>query len=248
MRVAIVDDEPEAIENLKDALNTAARNIGITPEIDAFQTGAAFSDAWKENHSAYSIVFLDIYIDEKSGLDLAGEVRAASEQTMIIFVTTSRENMPEAFRFHAFDYIVKPLEQERINALLMDAVQVLPKINRYMRLTVNRKEVHLLYSECVCATTRGHYIDVTAKDGTVYPVRLTVRKFLALVEKDKRFLLINKGIVVNMDYIKAIEDGVCIMVGGDRLPLKVRQMNTLRQTWQNYCFDKLRAGQETGAL
>jgi hypothetical protein len=64
--------------------------------------------------------------------------------------------------------------------------------------------------------------------------------------RDKRFLLINKGIVVNMDHIKAIVDGVCIMDNGDRLPLKVRQMNNLRQTWQNYCFDKLREGQGNG--
>ncbi|MBR1629564.1 MAG: DNA-binding response regulator, partial [Lachnospiraceae bacterium] len=64
------------------------------------------------------------------------------------------------------------------------------------------------------------------------------------LEGDKRFLMINKGIVVNMDRIRTIEKGSCTMTDGTVFPIKVRKASQITQTWQNYIFDSLREGQK----
>lgn len=241
MRVAVVDDEKEAIRTLQDLLMLSAKELGISVTIDGFADSASFLSAFSPDF--YQIVFLDIYIDETDGLELAKEIRTASESTMIIFCTTSRENMPEAFRFHAFDYLVKPISKERVTALLADAEKVLPELTRYMTFLSNRQEVRLPFSEIVWTQSQGHYLHIKARSGDEYTTRMTTKEFLTLTDGDKRFLIINKGIVVNMDQIRRIEKGSCSMTDDTAFPIKVREAARIEQQWQNFMFDQLREGQ-----
>ena len=242
MRIAVVDDENEAILTLQTHIETAAKALGLSVRIDGFATSASFLDAFSPG--AYPIVFLDIYIDSTDGLALAQHIRTLSESTMIVFCTTSRENMPEAFRFHAFDYLVKPITPERVHALLTDALRVLPEMNRRMNFVVNRQEVSLPFSEFVWSQSEGHYLHIKSRNGEEFTTRMTTKEFQAVLGGDKRFLVINKGIIVNMDRIRRIERGTCLMTDGTIFPIRVRHGSRIEQAWQNYIFDSLREGQK----
>ena len=52
---------------------------------------------------------------------------------------------------------------------------------------------------------------------------MTITEFLKLADKDTRFIPVNRGIVLNADYIKDIEDSVCVTVNGERFPIKIRE-------------------------
>ena len=242
MRVAVVDDEIEAIRTLRDLLALSADSLGISVTVDGFSDSASFLSAFSPD--SYQIVFLDIYIDETDGLELARKIRGTSESTMIIFCTTSRENMPEAFRFHAFDYLVKPISKERVTTLLADAEKVLPELTKYISFLSNRQEIRLPLSELVWTQSQGHYLHIKARSGEEYTTRMTTKEFLGSVNGDKRFLIINKGIVVNMDQIRRIEKGSCSLTDGTSFPIKVREAGQIEQQWQNYMFDQLREGQK----
>ena len=232
MRVAVVDDEIEAIRTLRDLLALSADSLGISVTVDGFSDSASFLSAFSPD--SYQIVFLDIYIDETDGLELARKIRGTSESTMIIFCTTSRENMPEAFRFHAFDYLVNSY----------DAEKVLPELTKYISFLSNRQEIRLPLSELVWTQSQGHYLHIKARSGEEYTTRMTTKEFLGSVNGDKRFLIINKGIVVNMDQIRRIEKGSCSLTDGTSFPIKVREAGQIEQQWQNYMFDQLREGQK----
>ena len=242
MRIAVVDDESEAIRTLEDYIGACAVELGMSITVDGFSDSASFREAFAPG--SYQIVFLDIYIDETDGLELARGIRAASENTMIIFCTTSQENMPEAFHFHAFDYLVKPITKERIQTLLVDAKKVLPSINRFFTFVANRQEVHLPFSECLWTQSQGHYLHIKSRSGEEYTSRMTTKDLLGQADGDKRFLTINKGIVVNMDQIRRFEKGNCAMTDGTTFPIKVRQAGKIEQLWQDYIFSQLREGQK----
>lgn len=242
MKICIVDDEPEAISTISEYLKQSASDHSVELDIDSFCDSASFEASYSPGK--YAIVFLDIYIDEKNGMDLAGLIRSHSENTMIIFITTSVENMPEAFRFHAFDYVVKPVTYERLNTLFEDAMAVLPKLNKYFTFISNRAETKLLFSDFLWLESSGHYLTIAARDDRRFSTRMTTKEFLAMTEDDPRFLSLNKGIVVNMDYIKTINDGNATMTDGTVFPIKVRQAASIKSQWQNYIFDTLREGQK----
>lgn len=242
MRVAVVDDETEAIQAIENSISSWSSSANIPVEIIGFSDSRSFLDSFSPGH--YQIVFLDIYIDSTDGLELARSIRSVSEDTMIIFCTTSRENMPEAFRFHAFDYIVKPVTTERMHTLLDDALKVIPSMNRYITFVSNRQDVNLPFSECIWTQSHGHYLRIKSRFGDEYTSRMTTRDFLSQTEGDNRFLQINKGIVANLDHIRRIEGTNCEMTDGTSLPIKIRKAAQISKSWQDYMFSKLREGQK----
>ena len=60
------------------------------------------------------------------------------------------------------------------------------------------------------------------------------------LSEDPRFLLILRGVLVNMDAIIAFDKTSCLMEGNLRFPINLRNSRQLMQIWQNYTFRKIR--------
>jgi len=66
------------------------------------------------------IAFLDIEMPGMSGIELAQHLATSDSPTpKIVFVTAYREFALNAFEFQAFDYLLKPFSDERLNACLI---------------------------------------------------------------------------------------------------------------------------------
>lgn len=241
MKVCIVDDEQNCIDALGELVLQYGREHGIDISVESFTDGASFRKVYTADR--YDIVFLDIYIDEVTGMDLAADIRAVSENGMIIFCTTSLSDMPEAFRYHAFEYIIKPPEYDRICRILDDAIAILPKLETYIELPSKSDEGVLAISSISSVTTSGHYLDISVTSGKVFTERMSMSAFMGLINDDARFLLINKGILVNMDHIANIKERTCLMNDGQTFPVKVRESSSIKKKWQEYNINQIRKGQ-----
>ena len=107
IRVMIVDDEPLAIRGLKVRLQEF-------PEVEVIGECANGREAVKEiKAKSPDLVFLDI---QMPGLDGFGVVRAliGAPAPLIIFVTAYDKYAIDAFEANALDYLVKPVEEERL--------------------------------------------------------------------------------------------------------------------------------------
>ncbi|GAB6273698.1 MAG: LytTR family DNA-binding domain-containing protein [Peptococcaceae bacterium] len=60
------------------------------------------------------VVFVDIDLPEKNGVELAQEIFDINPWTFIVFVTAFSEYRSEAFEVYAFDYLVKPFKMNRL--------------------------------------------------------------------------------------------------------------------------------------
>ena len=107
-RAIIVDDEPAAIGKLKKMLNEA----GDIEICGTFVDPAAALDFIRKSHA--DIAFLDIEMPKISGIELADRLMDIQNNINIVFVTAYSEYAVEAFRCHALDYLLKPVEKERL--------------------------------------------------------------------------------------------------------------------------------------
>lgn len=106
IRVLIVDDEPLARQRLEDLLSTE-EDVEIVAAVD---NGAAAVEAvrsWRPD-----LVFLDVQMPGKTGLDVVREIGAES-MPLTIFVTAYDRYALQAFDLAAVDYLVKPFDDER---------------------------------------------------------------------------------------------------------------------------------------
>jgi len=116
MRAILVDDEPDGIRTLKKLLELNCPEVEIV---------ATCFDAMAAKHKLESIhpdvMFLDIQMPGQSGLDMLAELPATDFE--VIFVTAHDEYMLQALQFSAVDYLMKPVDEDR----LVEAVQRVKK-------------------------------------------------------------------------------------------------------------------------
>jgi two-component system LytT family response regulator len=126
MRAVIVDDEAPARRRLRGVL----QQINTVTRIDECASGQDAVELLKRG--APDLVFLDIQMPDLDGFAVA----AAASDTRppaIIFVTAYDEHAVRAFEIQAFDYLLKPFDDERVVATVRRAEDFLEWIRRENR-------------------------------------------------------------------------------------------------------------------
>lgn len=105
MKAIIIDDERLARQELKNLLS-AHKEIEVIAECNNAQSA-------KEKIAELNpdVIFLDIQMPGKSGLELIEEVSALPD---VVFVTAYDEYAIKAFEVNAYDYLLKPVQPERL--------------------------------------------------------------------------------------------------------------------------------------
>ncbi|MGZ3298112.1 MAG: LytR/AlgR family response regulator transcription factor [Asticcacaulis sp.] len=108
LKVAIVDDEPLAVRRL-------AALLGKCPDIRIIGTAQSAREAQEIVIAERpDVIFLDIRMPGQNGLQFADGLRQGDMAPEIVFVTAFSRFAVEAFGVAALDYLVKPVEPERL--------------------------------------------------------------------------------------------------------------------------------------
>lgn len=245
MKIAFVDDEPECLDEMGRLCRSFGESSEYPVETVSFGSGEAFLEAF--DGGCFDLVFMDVYMKGMDGIAAALEMRRQSSGCLLVFLTSSRDFMPDAFSCHAFEYVTKPFSKERIFDVLSDAVKVLPQEQKYLEFAADRKTVRVFPSEIVSAVTDAHYLDITLTGGEKLRCRMTMPEFMEKNGRDARFLLVNKGIAVNAEHILECKNNCCVMENGAKFPIRVRDSARIEQMALDYHFDQIRRRQNSPA-
>jgi len=140
IKALIVDDEPLARKDLISILSEF-NQIQIIGEADSIDTA-------KEQIVIHTpdLIFLDIQMPGESGFDL---LEFISSETEIIFVTAYDEYAFRAFEVNALDYLLKPVDGERIK-------QAIDRIYQSSQ-TKNKSNEKLEYADCLFLKLNNSY-------------------------------------------------------------------------------------------
>jgi DNA-binding LytR/AlgR family response regulator len=113
INIIIVDDESEARELLITLLGDYP-NIIITAQSGSVDEALTLITA-----NPPDIVFLDIHMPKKNGFDLASALRLLNINSHIIFVTAYDQYAIQAFKHAAFDYLLKPINEDELRDTIL---------------------------------------------------------------------------------------------------------------------------------
>lgn len=245
MNLAIVDDVRSEAAEFSEKCHIWAKNTETPLNVDWYESGKLFLT--HDSQKKYEVLFLDIYMDGLSGIETAKILRKADQKCLIVFLTSSAEYMREAFPCHVFDYILKPASQERVSQVLSDVCRMLPDRRQSLYLPSGRETVCLSLDEIVSISMDGNYACVQCIDHTTHKCRVTFTELLTKLSSCDCFLTVNKGVLVNMDYIQSLADYTCCMEDGSVFPVRVRDHDRITAQLDQYRFGRLRSRQG-GAL
>ncbi|WP_336745688.1 response regulator [Paenibacillus sp. y28] len=113
MKALLVDDEHLALQQLKHMLEQ---------EIGGVQVVGMFSDPTKVHEAVRQlqpdVVFLDIHMPGIQGLQLGELLQASYPAVEVVFVTGYDQYALQAFELYALDYIMKPVQLDRLQKTL----------------------------------------------------------------------------------------------------------------------------------
>ncbi|WP_423596359.1 LytR/AlgR family response regulator transcription factor [Roseateles sp. MS654] len=113
IRTLIADDEEGPREQLRAAL---AR---LAPELDIVAASVNGCDAWDDClEYEPQLCFLDIRMPGLSGLEVAQRLAQLAEPPQVVFVTAYGDHALSAFDAGAVDYVMKPVEDGRLEQCL----------------------------------------------------------------------------------------------------------------------------------
>ena len=213
IKVLIVDDEAPARSRLHRMLS-AFPDLELTGEAS---NGLEALRAAQEKKP--DLVFLDIEMPELNGLEVAEAW--TGEGPAVVFVTAYSEHALKAFELSAVDYLVKPVSPERLGetiakikkrkgaapfSRLQDLMTKLEEGRAKRRMAVKCGSKYKVFdpTHVSAVVAKDHYA-VLLVDGQelLADDRLEV---IAQRLDPKKFLRIHRGAVINLDYLKELEN------------------------------------------
>jgi two-component system response regulator LytT len=176
------------------------------------------------------LVFLDITMPEMGGLETAHKLKQLKDAPLFAFVTVKKDMAVEAFELGALDYVVKPIEQNRIEQTIERARQhigdwetieemVRNKLNERIDFILERYRNYELYSDKLPVREKGK-ISLLNQDDIVFCESQGKKVYICtynegflsnytLNELEKRlnsinFFRVHQAYIVNLNYIKEI--------------------------------------------
>ena len=140
MRIVICDDE----KNIRELIGNKVVRQYPKAEIVFFSSGEEL--LLSDMH--IDILFLDIQMSGRNGMETARELRQRDKNMIIIFVTAVEEYVFQAFDVGAFHYIVKPIDDAKFVEVLHRAVDELSSKNKDVKepedkyVLINNSGVH----------------------------------------------------------------------------------------------------------
>jgi two-component system, LytTR family, response regulator len=232
IKAIIVDDESNAIKNLKWELENFCQDIEVC---DSFTDPVEAISAI--NYLKPDCVFLDIEMPEMDGFQLLSSLKY---RDFDLIITTAFDNYAiKAFKEHAIDYLLKPIDSddlsgsvERVrankskNGLGFEIKQVLDSISpkpqrRKVAIPLSGKTIFVEQDEIIYFKSSGNYSEIYFKD---HKNELLSKKLkdVELMIRNKNFFRVHKSYLVNINYIKEFvkSDGQYIVLAeGTTIPV-----------------------------
>ena len=201
----IIDDERLARANLKKLLEPFT-HIDIVDEAGSCKTAIQAINRHKPQ-----IIFLDIQLMGETGFDILDKI---DNNIQVVFVTAYDEYAIRAFEINAVDYLLKPVNPERLEKTINRITKQEEKkviFNQkfdyhdavYVKLN-SHTSTFLAINSIVFISTVGNYTKLTGTDGKNYMVLKTLKQWEEELPKE-HFIRIHRASIVNIECILRIE-------------------------------------------
>lgn len=242
----LIDDDTNLRAGMKSLLTRYAPEINIVGEADSVKTGAELL-----LESKPQVVFLDIHLGDGSGFDLLEEVNKKGKlNSQIVFITAHEQYAIKAFRFSALDFLLKPVDPEELEKVILKIKSVLDKtdsvahidlllenirkkVDNFKRIALSTSEgIHLFeISDIIRCESEDNYTKFYIKNNKPIMISKTLKEYEELLA-EHGFERIHQSHLINLSYLKSYikkDGGYVVMSDNSHLPISQRKKDRLQE-------------------
>lgn len=209
MKVIIVDDERLSREELK-------RLLKEYPEVEVVAECAnAEEGKQKIEELKPDLVFLDIEMPDKNGFEMLNEISAIPE---VVFISAYDEYAIKAFEVQALDYLLKPIEAQRLAECIKkyqikeEKGTTIPrsteklKSNDYILIRDGERHWFIAIKDVIIFESVGNYVKIHLSNNNIQGHPIIFNSLNNLEERlpEKVFFRANRKFIINVSHIASV--------------------------------------------
>ncbi len=236
MKCVIIDDEPLAVDVLKE----------FTSRIEILELVATFNNAIDAisfmNQSNVDLIFLDIEMPQFNGIEF---LKSLDKIPMVIFTTAYSEYAVDGFNIGAVDYLMKPIPFHRFFKAVLRAQQmastqtaqpiiatILPQksVQEYIFVKAEYENIKLNLNDILYIEGLKDYVKIHTSNGKYILTLNSLKKFEVSLENSD-FFRIHRSYIVNLKHVKSIQKNKVVIMD-KRIPVGENYKTLLYQQIQ----------------
>lgn len=209
LNALIVDDEAPARSELRYLLEETGRVDTIREALNAREAVESLVKSKEGTDQCIDVIFLDISMPKTSGMQLAEALHKLKNPPAVVFVTAYSEYALEAFNVDAVDYLMKPVETDRLNRAL-DKVEAIVKPAAASHPTQERIPVEKGGRKVLVPVDQIRYIEAKDDYSCIYTDGDRFLSTISLAKLEQKltphgFFRVHRGYIVNLDHVEDVE-------------------------------------------
>lgn len=237
IKIAICDDNTEDAGLLLKALY----NYDNTFEVTVYKCGEMLIDDFLDQNISVDILFLDIYMPGIDGIKTAQRIRSKNKDIKIIFISSSKEHFQQAYEVFAFNYILKPLDIERLYCVLDRAVDELRNENSY--------KINIKYKSDIYNIDWRDIMYIESQDKRIVfhlddESKLQCYGKLDEIERklpEQSFIRCHQSFIVNAAYINKMGE-THFSIGKVMISISKKRLKSAKEKYYTYLFSNMGRG------
>ncbi len=233
-RVCVVEDNKEHSDRLVSFIRKYGQERGKEFNVSVYGDALSFLDEFYGN---FDIIFMDIELPFRNGMDVVKQIREKDKKVIVIFVTNMAQYAVKGYEVDAFDFIVKPVFYsafaikldraiERFETTRDKEIWINERNNKRRLRTSEIKYAEVLHHNVVYHTLGGDYTTYGQLKDAVVQLG------------DAPFALCNRCFLVNLQYVTAIEEFSLTIAGGEKLQISRNKKKSFLKSLNEYLGGK----------
>ena len=228
MVIYICDDSKPDLMRLAHHLKEYIQNLDMNIEIRSFSSGESILAAYERALVKPSLIFLDIYMGNMNGMEVAKALRGDGFANGIIFTTSSTSHAMDSYNVNALYYLQKPYDHNDFTNALNRCSSIFTEAAKTYTVSIRGKDTALPLKDILFFETGRHVTLVHTLTDT-----FSFTKVLTEVREDLQnctgFLAVGRSYLINRLYIKEVTDTSIVMMNSAEIFIPVRLRETIQK-------------------
>lgn len=186
----------------------------------------------------FDVYLLDVIMPGENGIELGLEIRELDQGGRIVYLTASPDFAVDSYQAKASDYLLKPLERDRLFRTLDRLVLDLERERRsYATIKTRDGFRRISLRSIVYGELAGRCVHYHLADGSVVAgmsLRGSFREAVSPLLAHRRFALCAASFLVNLSFVERVDSLSLRLEGGRVLPISRAFRGQLTGRWLDY--------------
>ena len=234
MKIAICDDELPYLEETERLLKQWADQRGVAITLYRFSNG----DDLIQAHQTYcmDLVILDIIMPLLNGMDTARELRQDHQSVPIIFLTSSREYAVDSYEVKALNYLIKPLEADRLFDVLDDFWETTHTAREFFAAQTDTGFCRITLEDVDYLEAQNKRVLVSLSNDTDIEIRELFSKCEKIFTLEKGFFKCHRSYIVNLNHVEQFTKTQISTKNGTNIPISRNNYAAFKEAYFSYMF------------